>query len=87
MTQISTELTVDWTARREGTQTFSATVTGEGALSVLLDGVPLTATDGVYSFEAEADSVSRLEISFAGTGSAEVLKFRGPPIGMLLLVR
>ena len=80
-------LTVDWTARREGTQTFSATVTGEGTLSVLLNGVPLTATDGVYSFEAEADSVSRLEISFAGTGSAEVLKFRGPPIGALLLVR
>ena len=80
-------LTVDWTARREGTQTFSATVTGEGTLSVLLDGVPLTATDGVYSFEAEAGSVSRLVLSFTGDGSAEVLKFRGPPIGALLLVR
>ena len=80
-------LTVDWTAKREGTQTFSATVTGEGALSVLLNGVPLTATDGVYSFEAAAGSVTHLEITFAGTGSAEVLKFCGPPIGMLLLVR
>ena len=80
-------LTVDWTAKRPGIQMFSATVTGEGTLTVLADGTPLAPADGVYSFEAEAGSVTRLEISFAGTGSAEVLKFKGPPVGMLLLVR
>ena len=62
-------------------------MTGEGSLTVLADGVPLAPVDGAYSFEAEAGGVSRLEIAFAGTGSAEVLQFKGPPIGMLLLVR
>lgn len=80
-------LTVDWTAKRTGAQSFAFTVTGEGSLTVLADGVPLAPVDGAYSFEAEAGGVSRLEIAFAGTGSAEVLQFKGPPIGMLLLVR
>lgn len=80
-------LTVDWTAKREGTQTFSATVIGEGTLSVSRDGVPLQVADGVYSFKASAGSVSRLVLSFTGIGSAEVLKFKNPPVGMFLFVR
>ena len=80
-------LTVDWTAKRAGTQSLLTTAIGEGTLSVFLDGVPLPVADGVFTFEAEAGSVSRLVISFVGTGSAEVLKFRDPPSGALLLVR
>lgn len=80
-------MTVDWTASRSGEQTFATTLTGEGELTVLLNGSPLQMNDGVYAFEAEAGSVSRLAFSFAGSGTAECLKFCGPKAGLVIMLK
>ena len=80
-------LTVDWSAKCEGTQSLVTTVSGEGSLSVRLNGVSLPVENGVFTFEAAAGSVSRLMIQFEGAGLAEVLNFRDPASGMAILFR
>ena len=80
-------LSIDWTAQRSGKQTFSVAVAGGGAVTVLAGGEPIAASDGVYSFEAEAGSVTRIVISFSGEGAAEVSSFRSASVGVLLIVR
>ena len=69
------------------TYLLKPSMSGEGDLTVLADGEPLVAEDGVYKFVAgPSDRTIAWEVRFDGAGSATLSRFRSNA-GLLLLVR
>lgn len=72
-------LSLEWQVRTGSNPTFNASVTGEGVLSIVLDGEPfasLNSDDGAQTFTLPADVGTRvLDFQYSGDGHAELSDF------------
>ena len=74
-------LSLEWQVRTGSNPTFNASVTGEGVLSIVLDGnafASLDSGDGAQTFTLPADVGTRvLDFQYSGDGYAELSGFSG----------
>ena len=87
LTPEASAVTLSWDGKVAGRATLATTVSGEGALTVMANGVAVAPdAEGSYAFDLP-EGLTKIDVSFAGTGSARLVSFDGPKAGLLLLVR
>ena len=87
LTPEASAVTLSWNGQVAGRATLATTVSGEGALTVMVNGVAVAPdAEGTYAFDLP-EGLTKIDVSFAGTGSARLVSFDGPKAGLLLLVR
>ena len=82
-------LSLGWQVRAGSNPAFNAVVTGEGVLSIVLDGdafASLNSDDGAQTFTLPADVGTRvLDFQYSGDGYAELSDFSGNAGSVMLL--
>ena len=86
LTAPASSVALVWKGNVAGRGVLSAVVTGEGTLTVTVDGtVVAQGSGGVYPFALPAGT-AHVGISFAGSGSARLQSFEGPVKGMSIIL-
>lgn len=87
LTASSNSVSLAWRGKTAGSATLSTAVTGDGELTVTVDGVPVAPNPGgEYSFDLPVGPAN-VDIAFAGSGSARLLSFQGAMLGMIMILR
>ena len=80
-------VTAEWALPKDDDCWFSATITGGGSLTALLDGEPLApGLDGTYRFSALEGSHT-LVFSYSGEGEAALHDFARTGYGLMLMLK